>query len=337
MRPPAFWQREGALLPAWLLAPLGWIYGRITLHRLKREGWRAPVPVISIGNFTVGGAGKTPTTLALAQAFLERGERPFILSRGYGGTETGPYRVQPDDPAHRVGDEPKLMSRHAPVIIARKRAEAAQLAIAQGASLLLLDDGLQNPDLVKDFSLAVIDGGFGFGNGFCMPAGPLRAPVGAMERHVDACLLIGPDASGVSDALTHRCHVGRLVPQPVVAEQLKGRKVFAFCGIARPEKFETTLKEIGATITDTRWFGDHQPFSEADASAILADAARIGAKPVTTQKDAMRLAGGPMRDALLRETVVLPVTMALPDNLLAAIYRAVDLASRRASTASGEA
>ncbi|MCA3636509.1 MAG: tetraacyldisaccharide 4'-kinase, partial [Methylobacterium sp.] len=216
MRAPAFWQAGGNRLAAWLLAPIGWLYGRIALARLAREGERVALPVIAIGNFTAGGAGKTPVARAIATALAQRGEKPFILSRGYGGSLRGPHRVEPaHDNAAMVGDEPLMLARTCPVIVSRDRRAGAKLAIQQGASVLVLDDALHNPHLAKDFALAVVDGGAGFGNGFCLPAGPLRAPVEPMLAQTDAVLMIGAD----------RYHV---------AVELRGRPIFASAIAADP-------------------------------------------------------------------------------------------------------
>lgn len=337
MRAPAFWQAGGNRLAAWLLAPIGWLYGRITLARLAREGERVALPVIAIGNFTAGGAGKTPVARALATALAQRGEKPFILSRGYGGSLRGPHRVEPaHDNAAMVGDEPLMLARTCPVIVSRDRRAGAKLAIQQGASVLVLDDALHNPHLAKDFALAVVDGGAGFGNGFCLPAGPLRAPFRPMLRHMDAILMIGADRHHVAVEWGGRpIFASAIAADPRMAEALRGQCVLAFCGIGRPEKFAETLREIGAEIVRLRAFPDHHAFTESEASALLSEAGKLGAMLVTTEKDAMRLAGGPAREKLREAAKVLPVSVPLPDDLLAAIYRAVDSSRSRVSTASG--
>jgi tetraacyldisaccharide 4'-kinase len=337
MRAPAFWQAEGNRLAAWLLAPLGWLYGRITLARLAQPGEPVAIPVIAIGNFTAGGAGKTPVTRALSEALAARGERPFILSRGYGGSLRGPHRVEPSrDTAAMVGDEPLMLARQGPVIIARDRRAGARMALEQGASVLVLDDALHNPHLAKDFTLAVVDGGAGFGNGFCLPAGPLRAPVGPMLAQTDAVLMIGADRHDIVVELRGRpIFASAIAADPRIAEALRKKRVLAFCGIGRPEKFAETLREIGAEIVRLRAFPDHHAFTESEASALLSEAGKLGATPVTTEKDAMRLAGGPAREKLREAAMVLPISVPLPDELMAAIYRVVDSSRRRVSTASG--
>ncbi|MCU0818952.1 MAG: tetraacyldisaccharide 4'-kinase [Beijerinckiaceae bacterium] len=337
MRAPAFWQAGRGGLLARLLAPFGWLYGRITLARLAKPGERVAVPVIAIGNFTAGGAGKTPVARALVQALAARGETPFILSRGYGGSVAGPHRVEAShDTAAMVGDEPLMLAGTCPVIVSRDRRAGARLAIQQGATVLVLDDALHNPHLFKDFTLAVVDGGAGFGNGFCLPAGPLRAPVAPMLARTDAILLIGADRQGVAAELRGKpIFMSAIAPDTSLAEKLRGQRVLAFCGIGRPEKFAETLREIGAEILALRAFADHHAFTESEAEALLAEAKSLGAMLVTTEKDAMRLSVGPAREALKQAATVLPVSVALADELLAAIYRAVDSSRKRVSTASG--
>lgn len=329
MKAPGFWQHSGSRLPAWLLAPLGWLYGKVTLRRMAKPGWRAPVPVISIGNFTAGGAGKTPTAIAVVRALQTRGETPFVVTRGYGGRERGPLRVDiARHSATDVGDEPLLLARHAPTIVARDRAAGARLAARQGATCLVLDDALQNPALTKDFSLAVIDGGFGFGNGFCVPAGPLRAPVSGQLRHIDAVLVIGEDKTGAAQALAGKpLHVSHLMPDQEIASRLGGTGIIAFCGIGRPEKFRATLEALGAEVNGFHALGDHHAYSDAEAKTLLGIAGNLPL--VTTEKDLVRLRGSPVLDALAKRTIALPVTIPLPAPLLDALYRAVDSARRR--------
>lgn len=338
MRMPGFWARGRHSLLARLLVPFGWLYGRITLARVRRRGERLPIPVIAIGNFTAGGAGKTPTTLAIASTLAARGLKPFIVSRGYGGTEAGPYRVDPErDSSARVGDEPLMMSRSFPVIVSRNRARGGKLAEAQGADVVLLDDALQNPDLEKDFTLGVVDGGFGFGNGLCVPAGPLRAPVAPMLATVDATLIVGTDAAGSIEALREKPGFSAIMKvQNTLKPVLRQQRVLAFCGIGRPEKFGETLRECGAELAALLAYGDHHAFSEDDAVHILAEATRLKARPVTTEKDAARLSGGVMLERLKAASLIVPVTITLPEELLKMIYRAAASSPSRASTASGE-
>lgn len=331
MKAPAFWNREGAGWPARLLSPFGALYGWLTLRRMARPGWRAPVPVISIGNFTAGGAGKTPTTITLANALIARGETPFILTRGYGGREKGPLRVDPArHAADAVGDEPLLIARTAPVIVARDREAGARLAIAEGASVILLDDALQNPALIKDFSLAVVDGGFGFGNGRCVPAGPLRAPVSGQLARVDAVLIIGADEANVEREMTGKPFFAtRFQPESKTVSALSGRRLLAFCGIGRPEKFRQTLIEAGLDVEAFQPFADHHAFTPHEAEALIKAADAFNLTLVTTEKDHTRLTGHGVLQRLAAYATPLPVRLPLPAPLLDAVQRAIDSVRRR--------
>lgn len=316
MKTPDFWRRGRGGFLACLLAPFGWIYGTLTLARMRKPGWRAPIPVIAIGNATAGGAGKTPTAIALAKALQARGATPFILTRGYGGLLPGPVLVERQSAAE-VGDEALLLARAAPTIVARDRAAGARLAVTLGADCLLLDDALQNPTLTKDFTLCVVDGVGGFGNGHVLPAGPLRAPLVAQEPFITAYLVVGEPHAGLLESLGQRLpvHHGVLVAPPS-SESLRGCAVIGFCGLGLPEKFEASLKATGANVHALHRFADHHPYTEAEAAALLAEAETAGAKLVTTAKDHVRLAGSPMLDRLARHSVVLDVEMQLPEALI---------------------
>jgi tetraacyldisaccharide 4'-kinase len=286
MRPPGFWQRPGSVASL-LLAPVGGAVARVTARRVGRPGWRAPVPVVCCGNVTVGGAGKTTLALDLGQRLRARGVAVHFLTRGYGGAARGVVRVAGDDAA-LVGDEPLLLAGVAPCWVGADRAAAAREAVAAGAAALVMDDGLQNPTLAKDLSLLVIDGATGFGNGRVLPAGPLREPVAAGAARCRAAVLIGEDRVGAASALPAALPVlrARLAPD---ADGLAGLPVLAFAGIARPEKFFASAAEAGAVLADGVGFPDHHPFARREIEALLARAARIGATPLTTAKDAVRL------------------------------------------------
>ncbi len=288
-RPPAFWLRPPGIL-AWLLAPLGRIAAAITARRLARPGWRAPVPVICCGNVTTGGSGKTTLALDLGQRLAGRGISVHFLLRGYGGRVRGVHRVAGDDPVSLVGDEARLLAQVAPTWVSADREAGARAAVAAGAQAIVMDDGLQNPGLIKDLSLLVIDGGAGFGNGKVLPAGPLREPVAAGAARCQAAVLIGADTTGAAAALPPGMAVlrARLVAGAEAAA-LTGRRVLGFAGIGRPEKFFATLAELGAEVVGRRAFPDHHPFTAAELAAVLAEAARLDAVAVTTAKDAVRL------------------------------------------------
>ena len=318
MREPAFWWRQAGLASA-LLTPVAAGYGAIAARRMAKAGARARLPVLCVGNFTLGGAGKTPAVMTLSKLLRDAGERPFCLSRGYGGTVAGPKQVDAHaDHASEVGDEALLLARVAPSIVARDRAAGAQVAAAAGASLVIMDDGLQNASLVKDFTIAVVDGRRGIGNARVFPAGPLRAPLAAQLARTDALLVVGEDggAGGVIAAARARglpVWHGRLLPDPAAAAALKGRKVFAFAGIGDPDKFFSTATEAGLAVSQRRAFPDHHRFTTEEAAALIMDAEHDGLALLTTEKDHARMAGDPLLEALAARAHVLPVTLALDD------------------------
>ena len=317
MRAPAFWWQAAPSLLANLLRPTSLIYGTIAGRRMRRPGERADLPVICIGNFTAGGAGKTPTALAVAGLLDAAGESPAFLSRGYGGSLRGPVQVQLHHTAGDVGDEPILLASMGPAIVSRERPAGARLAHEIGATVLIMDDGLQNSSLTKDCAIAVVDGATGIGNGLPLPSGPLRAPMEAQWPAVDAILLIGDGPGG--DAVTReaqqrgkRVFRGRLAPDPKLAQTLLGKRVLAFAGIGRPEKFFETLRACGAAVEVARPFPDHHPYNASDIDTLKREAEAQGLQAVTTEKDAVRIAGlngSGFWDGLM----VLPVRLQLED------------------------
>lgn len=318
MREPAFWWRKAGLM-AGLLAPLAGLYGAVATQRMRRPGTRAGMPVLCIGNFTLGGAGKTPTAIALTGMLAEAGERVFCLSRGYGGRLAGPKRVDiQTDSAAEVGDEALLLARAAPTIIARNRVAGAAAAQAQGAGVVVMDDGLQNGALVKDFTIAVVDGRRGIGNGCVFPAGPLRAPLRAQMARCDALLVVGDEAAArdvVAAARARGLPVwhGRLRPDLVAVADLHGRKVLAFAGIGDPDKFFATVGEAGIDIAQRMAFPDHHRFTAEEAAELIMEAEHRGLSLITTEKDRARMAGDPLTETLARRTHVLPVTMVIEE------------------------
>ena len=292
LAPPRFWRAEhppGVWLRA-LLGPIAALYATATAHRVAKPGFTAPVPVICCGNAGVGGSGKTPVALDLATRLIARGRKPAMITRGHGGTRRGAARVNPTDSALEVGDEPLLLAAIAPTFRGPGRAQTARMAVADGADVLVMDDGLQNPSLAKTASLLVIDGGFGFGNGHVLPLGPLREPVSAAAARCRAAVIIGADRSGAQAALPSGLPVLRADLQPVADDLARlPPRLLAFAGIGRPEKFFTTLTEAGHPPIETRAFADHRPYTEADLAALRARAAELGASLVTTAKDMARL------------------------------------------------
>ena len=285
---PAFWSKDG-LVPR-ILSPLSAIGATMTARRVARPGWRAPVPVVCCGNVTVGGAGKTTVVLDLARRLRARGVDVHILLRGYGGSSRSTHRVHHTDPFQLVGDEALLLADVAPTWIGADRAASAKAAVAAGARLLLMDDGLQNPTLEKTLSFLVIDGSTGFGNGRILPAGPLREPLAKACSRVQAAVLIGADRVAATRALPAGLAVLRAnLRQDQAIQAIAGRRVLAFAGIAVPDKFFAPLQQSGALVAATRAFPDHHPYTARDLSALVRESADLGASLVTTPKDAVRL------------------------------------------------
>lgn len=289
MKAPAFWQHDG--LAARVLAPLGVVTRMATARRVAQPGWHAGVPVLCIGNASVGGSGKTPVCLDIAARLVARGQAVHILTRGFGRAARDVRRADAAvDSVQQVGDEALLLARAAPTWVGADRGAAARCAIASGATVLLMDDGLQNPGLAKTASLLVVDGGAGFGNGKLLPAGPLREPVAAASARCRAAIVIGADETGAGAALRGLPVLpARMVADEAALRQVADRPVFAFAGIGRPAKFFAMLRGAGLVLAGTRAFADHHVFSAAELRAVARDAAAAGAVAVCTPKDWVRI------------------------------------------------
>ncbi len=316
MREPGFWYASPSLCSL-LLAPIGAIYGAVAGARMARQGERAAIPVICVGNYHLGGAGKTPTTLRLVQLLRELGETPFVVSRGYGGSLTGPVRVA-DHAAAEAGDEPAMMARHVPVIVSRDRVAGAELARSEGASVILLDDGFQNPALEKDASVIVIDAVRGLGNGYVFPAGPLRAPLAAQIARTNALVVIGEGnaANDVAQGVVQRGGLvlrAGFVPDESVVARLRGQRVLAFAGIGDPARFFATLRTHGIEVASQRTFADHHPFTDEDIDALTREAQAGALTLVTTEKDFARIEGNPALASHTTQIVSFPVTLRIDD------------------------
>jgi len=296
VKTPAFWWRRKGVA-ALLLAPIGLVYGAITARRMGRKGGVEPsLPLVCVGNFVAGGAGKTPTAIALAHSARSGGLDPCFLTRGHGGRLKGPLLVNIDKhTAADVGDEALLLARIAPTVVARKRPDAFKLLRATGCDICFMDDGFQNPSVKKTFNLVVVDGAVGVGNGLPLPAGPLRAPLRLQMRHADAIMIYasGPRAQRI---IRMAAKAGKPVFRAeLVANEAPARKhrsLFAFAGIGRPEKVFAKLEDEGYRLAARRSFPDHHAYTFAEMTAILDSADALDAVPVTTEKDYVRLPRG---------------------------------------------
>lgn len=318
MRPgeaPGFWWRA----PGWqsaLLAPLALAYGAAARRRLHRgERADAGVPVLCVGNFTVGGGGKTPTALALAEAAARCGRVPGFLSRGYGGRLRVPTLVDPArHDAGAAGDEPMLLARQAPTAVGADRSRGAALLREAGCDFILMDDGFQSARLRIDLAVLVVDASRGFGNGRVVPAGPVRAPLRDQIRRADAVVVIGGRGPGGEAAVRLAAQGGKPAFEarlrPRAPERFEGRRVLAFAGIADPGKFYRSLEEAGAELGATRDFPDHHPFTPDEVATLREAAERDRLSLVTTRKDAARLdAGGDALRGFLEGVEVLDVDL----------------------------
>ena len=310
MRPPRFWSQPHHPLK-YALWPAGFLFTQIgRTRRCCVTAQKMTCPVICVGNITLGGGGKTPIVRWLAKELKAMGAQPAILSRGYGGSQKTPLRVDADKhSAALVGDEPLMLAQNTDmlVFVGRDKAATAKLAMTQGAEVLLLDDGLQNPSLHYDCALLVVDKSIGLGNGAVFPAGPLRErPRNALAR-IDGLVLTGTQPPTPRKDIEKLSQTVQKKSLPVIDTKTilshagdLPKHAIAFCGIAYPQKFFAMLETHGMQIKARFAFGDHQPYSEKAAAKILAKAKALNLPLVTTCKDMARLADQPKGSARAR-------------------------------------
>lgn len=295
LKSPKFWQKKNTFLGK-VLSPLGRIYAWGLRRKLKKtKPYRSKIPVVCIGNLVMGGVGKTPLAVSVAEYFKMNGMRPVFLTRGYGGGLSNVLVDLDKHTAKDTGDEALILARVAPTIVDADRARGAKTAEKIGADVIVMDDGFQNPQLVKDLSFAVFDGRYGFGNGKVFPAGPLREPVEDGLQRADAFIVVGKDKAGIKEWIDKRFmslpFIGTHIEQDVAKiAQLSGKKVFAFAGIGYPDKFFDMLRDYGCDVVETQAFSDHYPYTDEDMTDLIARADKLEAVLVTTAKDGVRIA-----------------------------------------------
>jgi tetraacyldisaccharide 4'-kinase len=339
---PTWWYGSADDIRQRALIPLSRLYGWIAERRYRRRlPYRSRLPVICVGNFTAGGTGKTPLSIFIARQILARGQRPVFLTRGYGGRTAGPAWVdaQPGA-AQRYGDEPLLLAAVAPTVVARDRRAGIIAIETQGRdpSVVIMDDGLQNPAVAKDLSIALVDGKRGIGNGEVIPAGPLRAPLDFQIGLVD--VIVVRDPPGTADQGSVHAILRDGFPGPVLAAKIGAvgdtswipmQPLIAFAGIANPQRFYKLLERLGGNLVECVSFADHHAFTRADAERLVKLAQSTGTQLVTTEKDFARLAGDAALAGLAAQTRVLPIDLTFDERDLGRLGSLIDSALKGAS------
>ena len=290
--PPFWWSAPD--WRAWALYPLSTAYGAIAARRMgSAPRLKVDLPVLCVGNLTVGGTGKTPVAIALARHAMAMKLVPGFLSRGHGGGFSHPHIVDVHgDSARHVGDEPLLLAEHAPVAVTANRAAGAKILTERGCDFLIMDDGFQSARIHIDYALLVVDAFRGIGNGHVVPGGPLRAPVVGQMRFADALLKMGDgDAADAVIRMASRANkpVFEAHAEPRNPGAVAGRRVLAFAGIGNPQKFYRTLQDCGAELVQTKSFPDHHQFMADELAELVLQADKADLALVTTAKDAVRL------------------------------------------------
>lgn len=285
MRMPRFWSNQGFI--AKLLLPISFVYGAITQWRLKLlKPYHASAKVICIGNITAGGVGKTPVAMAMAEKYIKAQKKVFFVTRGYKGKFKNVLVDLDKHTPMETGDEARLLAAVAPTIIAPKRDKGAKMAEDMGAEVIIMDDGFQNPKLYKDESWLVFDGETGIGNGYIIPAGPLRETLENGEKRASYILIMGEDKTGLAKKCTLPVYYGKVQAEPF---ELSNKKVLAFAGIGHPEKFYNTLRSLGYDVVKSYDFADHYAYKSSDIEALYKEAKDKGLALVTTEKDYVKL------------------------------------------------
>ncbi len=335
MQAPEFWNhaqgRQSAPLTRAMLGPVSWLYqAGAGMRTTLSKPYRPAAPVVCVGNITMGGAGKTPMTIAIMERLSEKGVAAHALTRGYGGRKHGPLLVDLDKHTYRdIGDEAMLLARAGPTWVAKNKSAGAKAAVLGGAEVIIMDDGFQNPTVFKDASLVIIDGEVGLGNGRIFPAGPMRESAKSALRRADAVILVGGDESDPVHTIWRK-HLPVGVPILRATVMPRGPipqgPVFAFAGIARPEKFFNALREAGAELKATTTFPDHHNFAESDLRELRETARRHNALMMTTEKDYMRI---PKDLRRIIHTWPVGIELEDPGQLDGIVERAIDRAASR--------
>lgn len=285
MKTPKYWQSNS--FTSKILSPLGFLYGLMTQLRLKlKSPHKVSIPVVCIGNITAGGTGKTPVSISIAKLLATEMYNPFFVSRGYGGKLQDVIVNNKKHTAKDVGDEPLLLSKQAPVVVNANRYAAAQKAVEQGADIIIMDDGFQNPSLHKDLSFLVFDGNYGIGNGKIIPSGPLRETLENGTKRADSIIILGKDKHD----LAKRCGLPAFFGHTeAVQTTINNQDVVAFAGIGHPQKFYHSLKQQGFNVVKTIDFPDHHFYTREELENIINEAKKLNAQIYTTSKDFVKI------------------------------------------------
>ena len=319
MLAPKFWypEKNEKSISSTALIPLGFIYALLSKFRMLQSVQKHfNIPLVCIGNLNVGGTGKTPTTISAAQFLIDKGYEVHVVSRGYGGTAKGPLLINDKEySVKEVGDEALMLSAFATTWVADKRSAGIENAISEGAEIILLDDGFQDPSFYKDLSILTVNAEKGFGNKRCFPAGPLRETLSSGLKRADVLISIGAEPSQNNFQKIYK----RDINLPIAIANLevlntgiswKNLKVVAFAGIAHPENFFETLRDQGADIVSCQSLGDHQIISSTIMKRLIEEARAENAQLVTTEKDYVRLP-----KQFKNEVITLPIRIKLNENL----------------------